>query len=70
MCYKYIVSVIAISAVTLIEIYALTIGVNGTALSLSVACIGGLGGYNLKKVMGENEKQSKHGKGNAFPEER
>jgi hypothetical protein len=59
MCYKYIVSVIAISAVTLIEslieLYALTIGINGTALSLSVACIGGLGGYNLRKVMGEKK---------------
>jgi hypothetical protein len=55
MCYKYIVSVIAISAVTLIELYALTIGINGTALSLSVACVGGLGGYNLRKVMGEQK---------------
>jgi hypothetical protein len=55
MCYKYIVSVIAISAVTLIELYALTIGINGTALSLSVACIAGLGGYNLRKVMGERK---------------
>jgi hypothetical protein len=55
MCYKYIVSVIAISAVTLIELYALSIGINGAVLSLSVACIGGLGGYNLKKVMGEKK---------------
>ena len=55
MCYKYIVSVIAISAVTLIEIYALTIGINGTALSLSMACIGGLGGYNLKKILGDKK---------------
>ena len=56
MCYKYIVCVIAITAVTLIELYALSIGINGTVLSLSVACIAGLGGYNLKKVMGEVKK--------------
>jgi hypothetical protein len=31
----------------------LSIGINGVALSLSVACIAGLGGYNLRKVMGE-----------------
>lgn len=55
MCYKYIVSVIAISGVTLIELYALSIGVNGTVMSLSVAAIAGLGGYNLKKVIGDKE---------------
>lgn len=49
------VSVIAISGVVLIETLALYQGVNGTALSLSVAAIAGLGGYNLKKVIGEKE---------------
>lgn len=55
MCYKYIVSVIAISAVVLIELVGIYNGINGTALSLSVAAIAGLGGYNLKKVIGEKK---------------
>ena len=55
MCYKYIVSVIAICSITIIELYALTQGINGSVMSLSIAGIAGLGGYNLRKVMGEQK---------------
>lgn len=35
--------------VGVIEMYALSLGMNGTALSLSVALIAGLGGFELKE---------------------
>ena len=47
MCkYKTLVAIIAIGVV---EMYALSLGMNGTALSLSVGAMAGLGGYELNK---------------------
>lgn len=40
---------IAILALAAIELYALSIGLNGALLSLVVAAIAGLGGYELGK---------------------
>ena len=50
---KYLVSIFAVGGISIIELYALSQGINGTALSLSIAGIAGLGGSNLKKVIGE-----------------
>jgi len=47
MCkYKTLVAMIVIGV---IEITALCNGINGTALSLSVGCLAGLGGYEINK---------------------
>ena len=47
MCkYKALVSILAIG---IVEMYALYLGMNGTALSLSVGAMAGLGGYELHK---------------------
>jgi len=43
-----IVPIVAILAVVALEIYALAQGINGTALSWSIAIVAGLGGYNVK----------------------
>ena len=47
MCkYKTLVAMVCVTA---IELYALHLGMNGTVMSLSVACVAGLGGYELNK---------------------
>ena len=40
---------VAVSAITLLEVIALILGYNGTVLSLSVGALAGLGGYELAK---------------------
>jgi len=40
---------VAIVAILVLEVTALIMGVNGTALSLAVAAIAGLGGYTIGK---------------------
>lgn len=40
--------VVAILGIVTVELYALSKGINGVALSASIACISGLGGYYLK----------------------
>lgn len=45
-------TLIAICSIILIEFYALSQGINGSALSVSVACLAGLGGYEINKKMG------------------
>jgi len=42
-------TLVAIAAITAVEMYALYLGMNGAVLSLSVAAMAGLGGYELNK---------------------
>jgi len=44
-------AVIAICSILIIESYALYLGIDGTALSLSIGAISGLGGYCIRKGM-------------------
>ncbi|GAI66274.1 unnamed protein product [marine sediment metagenome] len=44
-----IVTVIAILCITALEIVALGLGINGTALAAVVAIIAGLGGYEIRR---------------------
>ena len=46
---KTIIAVTAIGAITAIEMVALSMGVNGTILSLTLALIAGIGGYKIAK---------------------
>ena len=43
--------VLSIISIVLLESLALTQGINGTGLSLSIAAIAGLGGYTLHDVI-------------------
>ena len=52
---KTIVAVTAIAAITAIEMVALSMGINGTILALSLAAVAGVGGYKLKTVIGEKK---------------
>ena len=47
---KTIITVAAIGAITAIEMAALSMGLNGMLLTLSVAAIAGLGGYEINAV--------------------
>lgn len=40
----------AIAAIVILELKALTMGIDGTLLAGVVAVLGGLGGYGVKKV--------------------
>lgn len=42
---------IALIGVIVIECYALSQGINGTGLSVAIACVAGLGGYEMDKVI-------------------
>ena len=46
---KVIIPLTTIAGIIGIEIYALSLGINGTALSASIGALGGIGGYYLKK---------------------
>lgn len=52
---KTIVAVASIGAITAIEMVALSMGINGTMIALTVAAIAGLGGYELKSLVGEKK---------------
>lgn len=45
---KIIPTVTAIISITIMEVKALSMGINGTLFALSCAIVGGLGGYTLK----------------------
>ena len=44
----------AILSIVCVEMFALTQGVNGIALSLSVGCVAGLGGFEVGKIYKKN----------------
>lgn len=44
------------SIIGILEAYALSLGINGTTLALSIAALAGLGGYELNDVI----KRVKH----------
>jgi hypothetical protein len=47
---SFLASIFAIMAIVGLELYALHLGHNGICLTASIACISGLGGYNIKKI--------------------
>ena len=47
---KTIITVTAIGAITAIEVAALLMGLNGILLTVTIAAIAGLGGYEVKAV--------------------
>jgi len=47
---EMIVTVFAIGAITTLELYALSKGINGVALAGSIGAVCGLGGYEIKKL--------------------
>jgi hypothetical protein len=49
---KYLTPIIAIVCVTIIEVVALVNGFDGALLGLSMTVIGGICGYEIKKIRG------------------
>ena len=49
--FKTIEVLTAVVCITVIEMYALSQGINGTALSLSIAGVAGLGGFELQALL-------------------
>lgn len=47
---KVLISVIAIICITILEVVAISYGINGTALAGAIAAIAGLGGYQVAKA--------------------
>jgi len=47
-----IVSIVAILTIGLIEWQALVHGIDGTILSLSIAAVAGIAGFNVQKILG------------------
>jgi hypothetical protein len=47
---KYGVAIIAILCLTILEIVALVMGINGALLSIVVSAIAGLGGYSIARA--------------------
>jgi len=45
-----IVPIVAILAIVAIEVYALSQGINGITMSLSIGAVAGLGGYEMKAL--------------------
>ena len=52
-------SIIAIMVIGALEVYALSQGINGLAMSLSVGLIAGLGGFSAKSI--KDKIQHKNG---------
>lgn len=48
---------VAILALAVVEMYALSIGIDGALLSLFLAAVAGLGGYELGKQQQEEKKK-------------
>lgn len=52
---KTIIAVTAIGAITVIEMVALSMGINGTILALSLASIAGIGGYKISGLLNKEK---------------
>lgn len=50
-------TILAIIVIGALEFYALHKGIDGQCLAISFACIGGLAGYNLKKILNHFKKE-------------
>jgi len=48
---KSLVPLVAVLSIALIEAMAISKGIDGTLLSLSIAAIAGLGGYGIRKII-------------------
>ena len=46
-----IISLVAINAIVALDVYALSLGFNGTGVALAIAGIAGIAGYELKDVL-------------------
>jgi hypothetical protein len=47
---KIIVPVVSMLCITAIELFAIHRGLNGTMLSVSIAAVAGIGGYQIHKI--------------------
>ena len=47
----------AIVGILVVEVFALSKGINGTGLSLAIAAVAGLGGYEIDKIIKIPRKQ-------------
>ena len=47
---KFFIPILAVCGIVVLEMYALAKGVDGQALSLALGCVGGIGGYHIKKL--------------------
>jgi hypothetical protein len=56
-----IVSICAIIAIALMEWQALVHGIDGTILTLSIAAIAGIAGFNVQKILGVIKDRGKKG---------
>lgn len=54
-----IITIIAILAITALEVIAITQGLNGTLLAGSIAVIAGLGGYTAGRIGVKHDKDKK-----------
>lgn len=50
---------IAGAGITLIELYALHLGINGVALSASVGSLGAISGFIMKTIIGTGKRKEK-----------
>lgn len=55
---KWMAPLLAMVVIGLLEAFAIHRGINGTLFSISVAAIGGLGGYTLRGLKAEEHKKS------------
>lgn len=58
---KTIITLAAIASITILEVYALKQGIDGSLLSVVVAVIAGLGGYVAKGQITQNESAGREG---------
>lgn len=56
---KWIIAGLAMMIIGLLEWYALSIGINGTAFTMSMAFIAGLGGFMFKAEKQKREEKKK-----------
>jgi len=54
---RMVKAIVAISCLTVLEMTALIMGVDGAVFSVVIAAIAGLGGYTIGKVKGNNAKK-------------
>lgn len=55
---KLLVSIFAITAIVVLELYALSKGIDGKLFGLVIAAIAGLGGYTLSSLVRQNGRVS------------
>ena len=54
---KFSVPLVAMLTIASVEAYALSKGINGVALTTSIAAIAGIAGYKIKDLFNQKEKK-------------